>query len=51
MYSSNYTIHTNDKLPNSDLLKLNSTMVTCLSNIKTTTENHFQVNIIDYYTI
>lgn len=47
--SSNDTIHTNDKLQNCDLLKPNSTIVNCLSNIKTTTENHFQVNIICYY--
>jgi hypothetical protein len=39
-------IHKNDILPNNDLLKLNSTTVTCLSNTKTTAENHFQVNFI-----
>jgi len=39
---------TSDKLPNSDLLKPNSTIITCLSNIKTTAENHFQVS---FYTL
>jgi len=41
---SNSSIHTDEKLPNSDLLKKNSTIVTCLSNTKTTAENHFQVS-------
>ncbi|XP_025204931.1 NADPH-dependent diflavin oxidoreductase 1 [Melanaphis sacchari] len=36
---SNYA---NDKLPNNDQLKPNSTIVTCLSNTRTTSENHFQ---------
>lgn len=40
----NHDNNANDKLPNSDLLKSNSTIVTCLSNTKTTAENHFQVS-------
>ncbi|XP_050436997.1 NADPH-dependent diflavin oxidoreductase 1 [Adelges cooleyi] len=33
---------TNNKLPNADLLKTNSTTLNCLSNIRTTALNHFQ---------
>lgn len=42
--SSNNTVGIDDKLPNNDLLKTNSTIVTCLSNTRTTVENHFQVS-------
>lgn len=30
-----------------DLLKPNSSIVTCLSNTKTTADDHFQVNFLD----
>lgn len=45
----NNVININDELPNSDLLKPNSTVVTCLSNTRTTAENHFQVNCVHCY--
>lgn len=47
--NSTNTFHTNENLPNSDLLKPNSTTINCLSNTKTTAENHFQVNYLYYY--
>ncbi|VVC36307.1 Riboflavin synthase-like beta-barrel,Flavoprotein pyridine nucleotide cytochrome [Cinara cedri] len=42
VHSSKDTVHIDERLPNNDLFRTNSSIVTCLSNTKTTAENHFQ---------